>query len=247
MKKTNVLLPQVLFEDEHILVIDKPSGLLTVPDRFDKKEENLRDWLRLKQKSEIFVVHRLDKDTSGLVIFAKTEESHRHLSLQFEMRFARKEYLALVQGPMPDASGSLTYAMSEDLRHPGRMLASPLGKSAQTDYTVLESFTKAGYDWLSLRPLTGRTHQIRVHLQAAGYPVVGDAVYGSGDRVLLSRLKRGYKLGKYQEEKPLLCRMALHAHRLCVKHPGTDKTAEFEAPMPKDLEVTLGYLRRFGA
>ena len=241
-----MLSPHCLFEDESLIVVDKPSGLLTVPDRFDKKSENLREWLQSKRENEIFVVHRLDKDTSGLVIFAKTAEAHRHMSLQFETRSVQKEYLALVQGAMPQPSGSLCYAIAEDPRRLGRMLTNPLGKAAQTEYAVLESFGKAGYDWLSLRPLTGRTHQIRVHLQSAGHSVVGDTAYGSGDPVLLSLLKHRYKLGKDQEEKPLLNRLALHAHRLMLKHPVGDKPMECMAPLLKDLEITLRYLRKLG-
>lgn len=243
MKKPPV---PVLFEDAFLLAVDKPSGMLSVPDRWDKKEENLHAVLGDWTKRKIYVVHRLDRDTSGVILFAKTEDSHRHLSLQFETRFARKEYLALAQGIMPEDSGTMAYPIAHNLRNPGIMISSPFGKFAQTDFTVLDRFPKAGYTWVALRPLTGKTHQIRVHLRCAGHPVAGDEVYGSGEKIYLSRLKKRYKVSKDGEEKPLMGRMALHAHTLKIKHPENDKPLEFTAPVPKDMELTLRYLRKLG-
>ncbi len=239
-------MPQILIEDAFVLAVDKPSGLLTVRDRWDREQENLHDLLEAKTKQKIYVVHRLDKDTSGVVVFAKTPEAHRELSLQFETRFARKEYFALVRGVVTEESGSMTYPITEDVRNPGVMMTSPLGKSAQTDFSVLERFPRAQYSWLSLRPLTGRTHQVRLHLRSMGYPVVGDTIYGSGDAILLSNLKKRYKLAPEAEERPLLKRLALHAHTLKLKHPKDQSPLEISAPVPKDLEITLRYFRKFG-
>ena len=236
----------VLFEDDGMLAVDKPSGLLSVRDRWDREQENLHDLLEARSGAKRYIVHRLDKDTSGVVLFAKTAEAHKSLSLQFETRFVKKEYFALAQGIVEEDSRSLAFPIAEDLRHPGVMITSPLGKHAQTDFAVLERFPRAGYSWLSLKPLTGRTHQVRLHLRCAGHPVAGDPLYGSVEQILLSRLKKRYKLGKDAEEKPLLQRMALHAHRLTVKHPQTQEMLELCAPIPRDIEVTLKYLRRFG-
>ncbi len=255
----------ILFEDEAIVAVDKPSGLLTVPDRWDKKEDNLHGLLESRSGKKIWVVHRLDKETSGVVLFAKTSEAHRHLSLQFETHFVRKEYRALAHGLLREDSGSWAYALAEDLRHPGRMVASPVGKFAQTDFKVLERFPKAQVTWLSLSPQTGRTHQIRVHMRCAGHAVIGDDRYGlAKDGIYLSRLKRAYKPSqKYRDtipmaksqlghvpvflEKPLLSRLALHACAVEFKHPTSDRSMTIRAELPKDLELTLKYLKKLGA
>ncbi len=241
-----VFKPEILFEDNGLIAIDKPAGLLTVPDRWDKKAPNAHALLEEKLKAKVFVVHRLDKDTSGVLLFAKDEETHRCLSLQFETRVVRKYYEALARGIPPQDSGCLSYPIAQNPRRPGIMMSSPFGKPSQTEFKVLERFAKAGISHMGLTPLTGRTHQIRLHLQCAGFPVLCDEVYGSSAPLFLSALKRKYKMGKDAVEKPLLSRLALHAAALEFKHPQTKQPMRLEAPLPKDLSVALNYLRKFG-
>ncbi len=237
----------VLFEDEHLVVIDKPSGLLSVPDRWDKDTPHCLALLTVDpSRAQPFVVHRLDKGTSGVVLFAKTPAAHKNLSLQFEARSVLKEYWALVQGIVPESSGSWNDPLAPNPRCPGTMVATPYGKPSRTDYDVVEKFAKARLSWLCVKPQTGRTHQIRVHARCAGHPVVGDVLYGSGEPVFLSRLKKGYKLSRDGEEKPLLGRLALHAGSIEITHPETGSRQTFTAPLAKDLRITLNYLRKFG-
>lgn len=273
-------LPPVIFEDEHLVAFDKPSGLLVAPDRWDKERAFL---MRLVHEHPrygrgVANVHRLDADTSGLLLCAKTKPALDFLSGQFQSKTVAKVYHAFVavlppgqemkvMAPVRDADGRLPDAFTVDLalgldeRQPGRMrvFKGRGGKESLTDFQTLERFAgprsqgprgsaaaTAGYAFVEARPRTGRTHQLRIHLAAAGAPILNDPFYGVPDiRLLLSGLKRGYK-GR-GDEKPLLDRLALHATRLTVQHPLTREPITFEAPLPHEFEVALKYLRKFAA
>lgn len=232
---------QLLAETENWVAINKPAGLLSVPDR-EGKEVSLKRLLQEKYGS-IFTVHRLDKDTSGVIVFAKNETAHRHLTLQFEQRTTIKHYGGLVIGkPMP-----LTQIIDSPIKeHPtlaSKMIIHRNGKPSQTVYTVEE--TLALYSWVHFELLTGRTHQIRVHMQSIGYPLACDPQYGDGQSILLSRFKPGFKLKKDQEaEKPLLNRLALHAMSLQFEDV-KGETIKIEADLPADLQVTVLQLRKY--
>jgi 23S rRNA pseudouridine1911/1915/1917 synthase len=231
----------VVTEDNAVVILNKPSGLLVLPDRYDTSIPNLYGILKNKY-GQIYVVHRIDKETSGLIIFAKTEESHRFLNAQFEGRTAAKEYQAICVGEWPSDEGKVELPLSEDSVKKGRMRIDRAdGKSAVTNFRVLERFE--GFSFVEVKPETGRTHQIRVHLKAVNLPILGDSVYGGGEGFFLSQIKRGYRLKG--EEKPLLNRTALHAWRLAIVHPATGQLVTFEAELPKDMKVVLNYLRKF--
>ncbi len=230
----------IIFEDNDFIAINKPSGLLSIPDR-EGKEVSLKALLQEKHEN-IFTVHRLDKDTSGLIAFAKNEAAHRHLSMQFEERLTEKIYLGLVLGSPVNPKGTINLPIAENTVKRGIMIINRRGKESITDYEVLENFGL--YSWLQFRIHTGRTHQIRVHMKDLGHPIVCDELYGDGKPLLLSSLKSKFKLSKSElEERPLLNRLALHAYQLnFVDLSG--KRIELEAPLHKDLKATLQQLSK---
>ena len=229
---------EIIFEDDFLIAINKPSGLLSIPDR-EGKEISLKTLLQEKHK-DIFTVHRLDKDTSGVIVFAKDENTHKELSQLFENRITEKIYYGLVHGNILPAQGKIEVALK---RHSSgnKMFADNSGKPSLTEYKVLENFKR--FSWVEFNIHTGRTHQIRVHAQYIGNPIVCDELYGSAQPVYLSALKPKYNLSKKEEaEKPILSRLALHAASLTFTL--NNKEYFFEAPLPKDLKATLQQLRK---
>lgn len=228
----------IIAETDNWVAVNKPSGLLSIPDR-EGKEVSLK--ILLKEKyGEIYTVHRIDKDTSGLIIFAKNEAAHKHLSKQFEERHTKKIYQGLVVGSPALPSGSIDAPIMEHPAQNGTMIVHRKGKEALTDYQVLADF--GIYALVQFRIHTGRTHQIRVHMKDLGYPIVCDPLYGDGKPLLLSGIKSKFKLSKNElEERPILGRLALHAFQLSF----TDidgQTIELEAPLHKDMRATLQQL-----
>lgn len=230
----------ILFQNDQFIAVNKPSGLLSIPDRLGQ-ELSLKDILK-ERFASIYTVHRLDRDTSGIIVFAKSEESHKQLSQLFEGREMEKYYQGLVYGIPVNDSGNIDAPIME---HPGkttRMMTHAKGKISSTDYTVLESFRL--FSWMEFRIHTGRTHQIRVHMQHIGHPIVCDETYGEAKPILLSTLKKNFKLAKIaEEEKPILSRLALHSHRLKFNLNGED--FDLEAELPKDLRAVLQQLRKW--
>ena len=230
----------ILEEDGNLVAIDKPSGLLTIPDR-EGKEISLKQILKNKYR-EIFTVHRLDKDTSGIIVFAKNEEAHKQLSQLFEARETVKIYNGFVLGSPFEKSGTINEPIAEHPVKKGLMTVYKKGKESSTEYEVLENFKP--YSWMWFKILTGRTHQIRVHMKHLGHPIVCDELYGDGKSVFISSIKRKkFNLSKNEEEeKPILSRLALHALKL--KFELNNKTYELEAELPKDLRALLQQLRK---
>lgn len=230
----------VIFENENLIAVNKPSGMLSIADR-EGSEPSLKERLQENYK-EVFTVHRLDRDTSGLIIFAKNARAHRHYSLQFEHRNTVKIYNGLVIGMLPLKEGSINAPIAENMVKRGTMIIHRRGRQAVTDYKVAENFKI--YSWVSFRIHTGRTHQIRVHAKELGHPLVCDAIYGDGKPLLLSSFKNKFKLSKdVLDERPLLGRLALHATLLQLEDlNGT--SLSLEAPLHKDLKATLQQLRK---
>ncbi len=230
---------EILLENDDFIAINKPSGMLTIPDRIGK-EESLQSILR-QSRERILVVHRIDRDTSGLVMFAKTEQSHRDLCSLFESREIEKYYVGLVHGKPASQEGQIDAAIAEHPSKNGKMVVNSKGKPSATDYEVLESFRQ--YSWLKFRIHTGRTHQIRVHMNHIGHSIVCDDLYGDPDPIYISSLKRNYKLSKKEEtERPILGRLALHSYSVRFNLGGKDYS--IEAEVPKDLRATLQQLRK---
>lgn len=231
---------EVLYENDQFLAIAKPSGMLSVPDRI-QSEPSLKDLLK-QQYPDIFTVHRLDRATSGLIIYAKDPMTHKMLSSQFEGREVEKYYLGIVRGNMEPPSGTVETGIMEHPAKNGTMIAHARGKSSKTAYETLEPFRQ--FSFVQFRIFTGRTHQIRVHTHYLGHPVVGDPLYGDGQPLLLSSIKRNFHLSKKEEEeRPIMPRLALHAHTIRFTLNG--RPYNLEAPLPKDMQATLKQLRKY--
>jgi 23S rRNA pseudouridine1911/1915/1917 synthase len=231
----------ILYEDESILVVDKPAGMVVHPAAGNPRGTLVNALQfhcgRLSSIGGVMrpgIVHRLDKGTSGLMVIAKTDEAHRHLSEQFKKRRVSKHYTALVHGDLRENEGVVDAPVG---RHPVERkkmsTASRRGKAALTRWRVLERY--GAFTLLEAKIETGRTHQIRVHLAALGRPVAGDAVYGGAKRTvdgpaLPAALKR-------------LTRQALHASRLSFRHPVTGEGMTFESPPPPDMAEVIDFLR----
>ncbi|HEX4435341.1 MAG TPA: RluA family pseudouridine synthase [Solirubrobacteraceae bacterium] len=212
----------VVHRDDHLLVIDKGAGLVVHPGR-GHHEDTLSQLLSAElaggDPERAGIVHRLDRDTSGLMVVARDEETHRRLQSAIAERLVEREYLALVEGRPPSRTGTIDAPVGRDPRVRTRMAVGGSGaREARTHFTLERSLPKASL--LSLLLETGRTHQIRVHLQAIGHPVCGDPEYGTA--------------GLYGLE-----RQFLHATRLAFEHPITGEALELTAPLPVDLQVAL--------
>jgi len=246
----------VLYEDEDLLALNKPSGLLTSPDRYDPNRPNLmkllhggiadaKPWAKERGLWYLMNAHRPDFETSGVILLAKSKPVLVQLANLFGSEKPIKSYVALVQGCPGTDPFQIDAKLAPHPVKPGLIRVDPKrGKRARTTFEVRERFD--GWTLLACRPLTERTHQIRVHLRHVGLPIVGDSLYG-GKPLWLSRLKQDYHLKRDKEERPLIGRVALHAEELTLAHPVTGQSLTIEAQWPKDLTVALKYLRRFAS
>ena len=230
----------MIFENDSFIAINKPAGLLSIPDRV-QSEPSLKDML-LEKYGSIFTVHRLDKDTSGIILFAKTEAAHKYFSRLFEERKIEKYYQGLVIGCPAQKKGTLDAPISEHPTQKGLMVVHRKGKPSVTDYEVLEDLKQ--FSLIQFQLHTGRTHQIRVHCRNMGHPLACDELYGDGKPILLSSLKKKFKLSRHdEEERPMLNRLALHSYRL--KFTDTDgKLIDLEAELPKDIRALIQQLKK---
>jgi 23S rRNA pseudouridine1911/1915/1917 synthase len=237
----------IVYEDEHLAVIDKPAGLVVHPSVGHSTGTLVHALLyHLDSLSGIGgtlrpgIVHRLDKDTSGLILVAKNDLAHRRLSEMLAVREIRREYLALVWGPLPEDEGHVEGNIGRDPRHRQKMaVLDEGGKSAETHYWRLNPLGE--FDYIRLALKTGRTHQIRVHLSWIGNPVLGDPLYG-GRRKKLGGLRRDLR-ERIREILVILQRQALHAATLGFRHPADDREMSFESPLPGDFARVLELLR----
>ncbi len=230
----------VIFENEDFIAINKAPGMLSIPDRHDDTQLSLYRMLT-NQFGKIYVVHRLDRDTSGIILFAKNEQSHKYLSSIFEKRTIQKMYTGIVKGSMPAAKGMIDEPIMEHPFRKGEMTVNKKGKLSRTEYEVVNDF--GIYSLVKFIIHTGRTHQIRVHAQHTGHPLVGDELYGDGKPVFLSSFKKKFNLKGDAEEKPILNRLALHAFYLNFKNE-KDEELSLEAPLPKDMYAMVEQLKK---
>lgn len=234
----------VLWQDTDFIVINKPAGLPALPDGYHPGTPHLVSLLAPLFGS-LMIVHRLDRETSGLIILARSPQAHQLLSIQFEKRQVSKFYHAIVEGnpSWEEKAVNLKLRADGDRRH-RTVVDRRYGKSALTQLKVMERFGM--YSLVEAMPQTGRTHQIRAHLAAVGHPVAVDGLYGSRAGIFLSRLRSDYIPGK-SEERPLLSRLGLHAWSMKIIHPGSGELCTFEAPYPLDLAITLKQLRKYAS
>ena len=246
----------VLFEDEHMLALDKPGGLLSSADRYDPARPNLLEllhrgiaegkvWARMRNLAYLMIAHRLDSDTSGVILLARNKPALVALANFFGTEPSGHEYTALVQGAPAEDHFEIDAKLAPHPLQAGLMrVDSRQGKQSRTRFTVQEKFSR--WTLLKCEPLTNRPHQIRAHLCHARLPVAGDPLYG-GQPLLLSRLKGAYHLKPNQTERPLIGSPALHSEKLTLPHPVTQEMISISAPWPKDLKVAVKYLRRYAA
>ncbi len=224
---------QVIHEDDCLVVIDKPAGMVVHPGDHNERgtlvAAALSRWPQLAampgEAKRAGVVHRLDKDTSGLILLALQDSARRHLMRQFQERRVAKRYLALLERCPPARQGAIDAPVGRDPRRRQRMAVIARGKNAVSDYRVLEGNLAGGRALVEVRPTTGRTHQIRVHMAHIGCPVVADNVYG------------------IRKQRLPLARQFLHASGLSFTHPTTLEEVSFESPLPAELQTLLNDLR----
>ncbi len=221
----------IVYEDEHLLVVNKPAGMVVHPAAGVVQGTLVNALLaHCPQVADVGgaeragIVHRLDRETSGLIVVAKDPDTHAALQRQFKRRLVRKTYVALVEGQVQPREGIIEVPLGRDQKDRTRMAVARTGRPAVTQYRVLEFFPQ--HTLLEVRPHTGRTHQIRVHLAWFGYPVVGDRVYGQRRQTLL------------------VDRHFLHARDLAFTHPVTGEKVAFTAPLPQELVAVLNQLRK---
>ncbi|WP_420385476.1 RluA family pseudouridine synthase [Roseivirga sp.] len=218
----------ILFENEDFLVANKPPFIASLEDR----NSNVNLQLLAKQyNEELSACHRLDKETSGCLLFAKTAEAYRHASIQFEKRTVDKVYHAFVNG-LQDFK-DLKVELPILSLNKGSVVIDFNGKPATTVFNTIEVYKK--HSLVECRPETGRMHQIRIHLSKKGAPIINDPLY-QGEALYLSQIKKRYNIGKYEEEQPLIKRFALHAYSLGFNLMNGERVS-VEAPYPKDLKV----------
>jgi RluA family pseudouridine synthase len=244
----------VLYEDEHLLALAKPTGLPVSPDPLNPERpsltallhEGIRSGARWAVEHRLVFLanaHRLDSGATGVLLFGRTKEAMAALANQFSSNQPHLTFAVLAGGVPPTDTFTVDAPLSP---HPARPWISRVdrkqGKKTKTLFVVAERFER--HTLLRVQPLTDRNHQIRAHLQSVRHPVVGDPAY-SGRQLMLSSLKPNYRLKVGRDEIPLMGRVALHAMELTIQHPATNETLHLVAPLPKDFEVSLKYLRRW--
>jgi len=235
--------PAVLFQNDTIVAMDKPAVFLSVPDRYHDDKPSLASVI-LAEFPTARPLHRLDFETSGVVLFCIVPEAFGWYSDQFEKRTISKRYTAITEGRMLKEEGLIDEPLFTLTT--GTVVISKRGKSSQTQWRLLEGFKH--HSLVEANPLSGRTHQIRVHLSSIGHPIVGDTVYGSAGPLYLSRLKgkNKYRLGKdEEEERPLMSRIALHASGISFDDFTSGSRLIVESGLPKDMKVAQAKLHQY--
>jgi len=243
---------EILYEDDHLIAINKPPQFVVHPAAGHWDDTLVNALLHhcgvLPETDEIYkpgIVHRIDKDTSGVIIAAKTLRAHGELSKQFQDRTVKKAYRAIVEGTVAYDEDVIDKEIGRHKRDFEKMavVRKGLGKTAVSFYRVLERFRD--FTYVEVWPKTGRTHQIRVHMGSIGHPCVADSDYGKRDALFLRDLGASEDPRIPDPNEPVLMRQALHAYWIQFTHPATGETVEFSAPLAEDLELTLELLRKY--
>jgi 23S rRNA pseudouridine1911/1915/1917 synthase len=241
-KHSRRIRPSILLADAHILAVDKPPRVTAIPGRGAVDLPTLLRALDLIGADEnLRVVHRLDRGASGVMVFARTLDAQRDLTEQWLQRTVKKTYLALVQGYV-EADGRIDTPLRIDRDRRQVVPDRSKGKKSLTRYRIIERL--AGHTLLECEPVTGRLHQIRVHLKSIGHPLAVDPLYGREGGILLSQFKSDYRPSRKHAERPLIDRLTLHAQSLTFNHPATGQPMTIQADLPKDLRAAINQLGR---
>lgn len=233
---------EIIYEDDYIVAVNKQAGILAVPDRYNPNIINLKHLLGLKY-GEIFVVHRLDKGTSGIMIYAKDAVTHKAFNEMFENQTIEKIYHVLVRGIFPKNEIDIDIPIMPSQGKKGMSIPSARGKYSLTKVKVLDRFDRATL--LECNLVTGRSHQIRVHLSTLGFPLYVDNDYGGFESFKISDFKKRFNLKKNTEEKPILDRLSMHAYSIKFEHPITKETIYLTADYHRDFAAMLQLLQKY--
>ncbi len=241
----------ILYIDDHLIAVHKPAGIPVIPDRWSSKRLHLIDLLErfLQQETgstlrQVYTVHRIDADTSGVVLMARNPDMHRELSGLFEEQQIQKTYLAIVRGRPSRPEGIIDLPLSRSSSGKKLTRIDAQGKPSRTDYRLVEEFRN--FALLEVQPKSGRTHQIRVHLRNIGCPLAVDPLYNPGAALAISDIKPGVHRD-LDDRSGLINRLTLHARSLAFLHPVDNRPIEIEAPLPRDFNAALKALRRWNS
>ncbi|MDR1522502.1 MAG: RluA family pseudouridine synthase [Endomicrobium sp.] len=232
---------EIIYENEDIIVVNKTSGIYAIAQCSVNEAKTVLGILSKQIAQKILPIHSLDVDVSGSVVFAKNEKSYKHIIEQFKNKTVVKKYIALLSGCVQDDNGEINkplLVLKDDVS------IDITGQEAITKFKVLERFKS--YTLVEAFPITSVKRQLRLHFWSMGNPLAVDAQYGVNEPILLSSLKRRYKPKKWQQERPLISRLTLHLESLTLKIPDTNEEKKFKTLLPKDFEITLKKLEKYG-
>jgi len=240
MKSNNPI--NIISEDENYIFVNKDNGMLSIPDRYNQLLPNLKHILE-EIYGEIFVVHRLDRDTSGIIMFAKNAEAHKYANELFESQQIERMYHVFAKGAFPAEYLEIDIPLLTDSADRGKIIPSARGKASLTKVTLIEKYRFVSL--LECNLITGRQHQIRVHLAAIGHPLLVDSLYSDNNEFYLSTIKRNFNANEDDKEKPLINRLSMHAYSLRFFDKFKNEEVYIETQYPKDFEILKKKLQKF--
>lgn len=232
----------IIFEDENYIFVNKESGMLSIPDRYNQNLPNLKHILETKYES-VFVVHRLDKDTSGIIMFAKNAESHKYANDLFESQEIERIYHVFVKGSFPADYIEIDIPLLADSSEKGKIIPSARGKYSITKVSLIEKYRFVSL--LECNIITGRQHQIRVHLAAIGHPLLVDVLYSENKEFNLSTIKKNYNQREDVNERPLINRLSMHAFSLRFFNKFSNNELYIKTDYPNDFDILKKKLQKY--